>query len=171
MRMVAIDAAEVPVSEGPDPMERLEALYRSEHQGAVHLALLLTGDHAVAQELAQEAFVRVAPRLDQTDNPGGYLRTTLVNLCRDHGRRQATVRRHPDAPPAVAPAPDLPADVGEVWLAVQALPEHQREVLVLRYWTDLRTEEIARLLGVPHPTVRSRIRRGLASLQEVLTDA
>ncbi len=163
-------ATAVAVTGETDPMAELEALYRAEHPGAVRLALLLTGDAAVAEELAQDAFVRVAPRLATADNPGAYLRTTLVNLCRDHGRRRATVRRHPDEPPGTAPPPGLPADLGEVWLAICALPDHHRQVLVLRYWIDLPTADIAGLLGVPHATVRSRIRRGLASLEEVLTD-
>lgn len=167
--MVGKDAVEPPAV-ATSAIDRLEDLYRAEHAGAVRLALLLTGDAAVAEELAQDAFVRIAAKLERTDNAGAYLRTTVVNLCRDHGRRRATVGRHPNAPPEAAAPPDLPADLGAVWLAIQALPDHHREVLVLRYWTDLPTEEIARLLGVPHPTVRSRIRRGLASLKDVLTD-
>lgn len=52
--------------------------------------------------------------------------------------------------------------------AVQALPERRRQVVVLRYWADLSTEEIARLLQIRAGTVRSSLTRTLASLQEVL---
>lgn len=148
----------------------LEQLYRDEYPASVRLARLLTGDPSRAEELAQDAFVRVAPHLATADNPGGYLRTILVNLCRDNGRRQATVRRHPDPPPATAPPPGLPRDVGEVWVAVQALPPRRRDAIILRYWADLPTDEVARLLRVRPGTARSLIHRGLAALQEVLAD-
>ena len=154
----------------PTTMADLEALYRSEHQPMVSLALLLTGDAARAEELAQEAFVRVAPRLATAQNRGAYLRMTLVNLCRDDGRRLATAGRHPAPPERSTPPPGLPTDVSEIWQAIQALPELRRHALVLRYWADLPTAEIARLLDVPHATVRSHIKRGLTSLKEVLTD-
>lgn len=151
-------------------MERLEALYRAEYQPMVSLAILLTGSAARAEELAQDAFLRVAPKLDAADNPGGYLRTTLVNLCRDDGRRQGTAQRHQPGLARSVQAPPVPTDVGEVWQAIQELPESRRQALILRYWADLPTDEIARLLDLPHPTVRSHIRRGLASLRKVLTD-
>jgi DNA-directed RNA polymerase specialized sigma24 family protein len=152
----------------------LEALYRERYEATVHLARLLVGDPHRAEELAQDAFVRVAPRLaDPTaaiDNPAAFLRTVLVNLCRDDGRRRRTADRFPPPPPTVTPAPGLPADLGEIWLAVQALPERRRTAIVLRYWADLATEDIAAVLDVRPATVRSLIHRGLASLEEVLTD-
>lgn len=149
----------------------LELLYRSEYERTVRLARLLTNDHHVAEELAQEAFVRVAPRVTTADNPAAYLRTVAVNLCRDHGRRVSTARRHPAPPPAVDHAPALPRAVEEVWQAVQALSPQRRDALILRYWADLPTAEVARLLEVRPATARSLIRRGLASLQEVLRHA
>lgn len=148
----------------------LEQLYRSEYVGCVRLARLLTGDAHRGEELAQDAFVRIAPMLSSTDNPAAYLRTVLVNLCRDHGRRQATVRRHPSPPAVPAAAPGIPRDVEALWQAVQALPDRRRDAVILRYWADLSTDEVARLLGVRPGTVRSLIHRGLAALQEVLTD-
>lgn len=169
MGIVADRRAKEPTLE-PGAMEQLEALYRAEYQPMVSLALLLTGSAGPAEELAQDAFVRVAPKLGAADNPGGYLRTTLVNLCRDDGRRQVTAQRHRPPPRRSVQAPAVPTDVGEVWSAIQTLPEPRRQALILRYWADLPTDEIAQLLDVPHPTVRSHIRRGLAALREVLND-
>lgn len=156
---------------GPGALDALESLYRSDYAASVRLARLLVGDGHRAEELAQEAFVRVAGRIDALDNPGGYLRTVLVNLCHDHGRRLRTVRRHPDPRPEEMAPPDLPSDLSEIWRAVQSLPQRQRDALVLRYWADLSTEEVGRLLGVRPGSVRSLVHRGLASLQEVLSDA
>lgn len=156
---------------GPAPdRASLERLYRAEYPRTVHLARLLTGDHHRAEELAQEAFVRVARRVADLENPAGYLHTTLVNLCRDHGRRTATVRRTPLDPPMASPEPPLPRDVDEIWQAVQGLSERRREAVVLRYWADLPLNDVASLLGVRPGTARSLVHRGLADLKEVLTD-
>jgi RNA polymerase sigma-70 factor (sigma-E family) len=158
------------VSDPPAGTAALEALYRERYRATVHLARLLVGDHQRAEEIAQDAFVRVAPRVGAVDNPDAFLRTVTVNLCRDHSRRRRTADRHPPPPPGVSPPPALPADLDEVWQAVQRLPERRRIAIVLRFWADLSTEDIAAVLDVRPATVRSLVHRGLASLQEVLTD-
>lgn len=93
-----------------------------------------------------------------------------MNLCRDHGRRRATASRYRAERPSSTPAPDLPRSVDATWIAVQGLPVRRRDAIVLRYYADLSTDEIARLLGVRPATVRSLIRRALRTLQEELTD-
>jgi RNA polymerase sigma factor (sigma-70 family) len=153
-----------------DGWDRLEALYRVEHGPMVRLAHLLVGDRAVAEELVQDAFLRLHPRLGQVADPGAYLRTTVVNLCRGHGRRRATAQRHA---PGLARTdrvepPPLPPELDEVWLALQRLPVRRRDALVLRYYADLGTDEVARLLGTRPATARSLIHRGLASLRKEL---
>lgn len=156
---------------GPDDRPRLrelEALYRDRYEPSVRLAHLLVGDRHRAEELAQDAFVRLAPHLATVQNPGGYLRTVLVNLCRDHRRRQALAGRHTPEPPPDAPPPGLPAATSAVWQALQSLPERQREAVALRFYADLPTGEIARILEVRPATVRSLIHRGLAALKEVV---
>jgi RNA polymerase sigma factor (sigma-70 family) len=153
---------------GLDGIEALGALYRDRYEASVRLAHLLVGDRHRAEELAQDAFVRLAPHLATVRNPGGYLRTILVNLCRDHRRRQALADRHAPEPPPEAPPPGLPAATSAVWQSLQTLPERQREALALRFYADLPTDEIARLLGVRPATVRSLIHRGLAALKEVV---
>lgn len=158
------------VSETGGRLAALEVLYRERYEATVHLARLLLGDRERAAEVAQDAFVRVARRVDTVDNPAAFLRTVTVNLCRDVGRRRRVADRHPPPPPAVSPAPGLPADLDEVWQAVQRLPERRRTAVVLRFWADMSTDEIAAVLDVRPATVRSLIHRGLASLEEVLTD-
>jgi RNA polymerase sigma factor (sigma-70 family) len=148
----------------------LEQLYRDQYAASVRLARLLVGDHHRAEELAQEAFVRVAGKVAEAETPSAYLRTTLVNLCRDHGRRRRTVERTPEPPSAAVPPPPLPSDLDEIWQAVQQLPERRRVAIVLRFWADLSTEDIATILDARPATVRSLIHRGLATLEEVLDD-
>ncbi|WCO65370.1 sigma-70 family RNA polymerase sigma factor [Iamia majanohamensis] len=156
--------------DGDDRWTRIEALYRAEQATMVRLAHLLTRDRAVAEEVVQEAFVRVHARLDDVDDPGAYLRTTVVNLCRGRDRREVTAERYGRSlgPPPTTPAPRVPRELDEVWQALGRLPRRRRDALVLRYYADLPTAEVARLLGARPATARSLIRRGLASLEREL---
>ena len=152
----------------PHDLSLLEALYRERYEPSVRLAHLLVGDRHRAEELTQDAFIRLLPKLSSTDNPAGYLRVVLVNLCRDHGRRQSMAGRHPQEPQPSAPPPGIPETSSAVWIALQQLPERQREALSLRFYADVPTDEIAQILGVRPATVRSLIHRGLAALKEVV---
>ena len=145
----------------------LEALYRAEQPGLVRLATLLVRDQAVAEELVQDAFVRVHHRIAVADRPGAYLRTTVVNLCRSHGRRAGVEARASIDPPAsTSPPPAIPLELTELWLALDRLPERQRHAIVLRFYLDLDDAEIARLLEARPGTVRSLISRGLSTLKQ-----
>jgi RNA polymerase sigma factor (sigma-70 family) len=150
-------------------LHALEALYLREHTRLVRLAYLLIGDRSLADDIAQEAFARLIRSPSDVREPAGYLTTVVVNLCRDHHRRTATAARHATRP-AAPDEPVLPRSVEAIWLAVQELPDAQREVVVLRYWADLTTPAIAELLGCPAGTVRSLLSRSAAALKEVLSD-
>lgn len=152
----------------PEEMAALEVLYRREHPGLVRLAHLLVGDGGRAEELVHDAFIRVLPHVGTSDNPGGYLRTTVINLCRDDQRRAAVARRHPPERPLVVAPPALPDESTAVWAALQQLPARQRAALALRYYADLPTEEIARTLDARPATVRSLLHRGIATLKEAV---
>ena len=146
----------------------LESLYREHYEPSVRLAHLLTGDRARAEELAQDAFVRIAPKLGELDNPAGYLRTVLVNLCRDDGRRSLRARSIPPPPPRTPPEPPVPQTSTAVWTALQALPERQRTAVTLRFYLDLPDDQIAEHIGSRPATVRSLVHRALATLKEAI---
>lgn len=148
-------------------MAELEALYRDEYPGLVRLARLLLGVTGGGEDLVQDAFVRVAARpggLDGIANPAAYLRTAVVNACRSEQRHQSVVGRREPRPPE----PEFPAHLGEFADALAGLPERQRAAIVLRHHCDLADDEIAALLGCRRSTVRSLVKRGLASLKEVI---
>jgi RNA polymerase sigma factor (sigma-70 family) len=131
------------------------------------LATVLTSDRAVAEELVQEAFLEVMQRWDRVDNPAGYLRTVVVNRCRNHQRGMGVRRRNvPPAPPLTVDAPEL----DEMWAALAQLRPRRRTALVLRFYEDLPIDEIARLLDCRPGTVSSLLHRGLADLRKVLDD-
>jgi RNA polymerase sigma factor (sigma-70 family) len=97
----------------------------------------------------------------------------VVNLSRSVLRRRQVARKHLRAaePEATAPADHdvLVRDEHRAALAaVRALPRHQREVLILRYWSGLSEREIAQALGISAGSVKSAASRGIATLQRVL---
>ncbi len=148
--------------------QTLDAVFRERWVPSVRLATVLTSDRAVAEEIVQDAFLALSRQWDTVDAPAGYLRTAVVNGCRDHHRRLGVRRRLAPPPPRmVEEAPEL----DELWAVLARLPERRRAALVLRYYEDLAVDEIARLLRCRPGTVSSLLHRGLADLREVLSHA
>jgi RNA polymerase sigma-70 factor (sigma-E family) len=150
---------------------RLGDLYLRHADGAVRLAYLLTGDRALAEDLVQDAFVRLVGRLAHLRDEAAfeaYLRRTVVNLARSHWRRLGVERayaRRAGAPrPDASAAPD-PDDRDALWHALGALPARQRAALVLRFYEDLSERQIAEILRCRPGTVKSLVSRGLARLR------
>jgi len=133
----------------------------------VRIAHLLTGSVGVAEDVVQDAFLRVAPKYAQLDNPRGYLRTAVVNGCASH-RRTAARRDEIRARVAVA-EPTFDAPVVEFFNGLKALSDRQRAAIVLRYYLDLADDDIAVILSCAPATVRVLIRRALARLRKVIT--
>jgi RNA polymerase sigma-70 factor (sigma-E family) len=150
---------------------RLDDLYAQHIDDAVRLAYLLTGDRALAEDLAHDAFVRVGGRLRLLSGSHAfvsYLRTTIVNLTRDHHRR---TKRQKDRLHNIAELerPVSLPDIEErdvMWTALQKLSARRRAALVLRYYQDLPEREIAEALGCSLSGAKSLVRRGLASLRQ-----
>lgn len=141
--------------------------YRAQYAPTVRLARFLTGDDDSAEDLAQEAFLRLRDRFDELDNPAGYLRTVVVNLCRNHHRsaRREALRlvRHGPSPTQVSER------AAELDASLRRLPYDERAVIVLRYWLRLTEAEIADHLGCRPGTVKSRHSRALAKIRKELT--
>lgn len=149
----------------PDSPDSLgfDDLFAQRYAPMVRLATLLVGNPAVAEELVQDAFVRVHRKWDGVEYPAAYLRTAVVNTCRNNRRRARLERTHATAsPPAVAPPQEPLLD------ALATLSERQRVAIVLRYYEDLSEAEIAAALGCRPGTVKSLLHRGLAQLREVI---
>ena len=154
----------------------LPALYTAHWRYLVRLASLLVDDTASAEDVVQDAFIALHRRSSALRDPDAalaYLRTSVVNLARSVLRRRRTARKHLTVaePEATAPADHdvlLRDEHRAAYRAVQALPRHQREVLVLRYWSGLSEREIAEALGISPGSVKSAASRGIASLQRTL---
>lgn len=134
---------------------------------------------AEADDLFQETWLRVVRYRDRFD-PERRFSTWLFqianNLCRDRARRREVRERHRqearaearEDPTRHAPPPlDRRIDVRR---HVEALPERLREVLVLRYYRDLPEKEIARIVGIPPGTVKSRLHAAVKALRADMQD-
>jgi RNA polymerase sigma-70 factor (sigma-E family) len=170
------------------PAQRWEAddavtqLYAAHYASLVRLAALLVRHSGEAEEIVQDAFVAMHGRwrrLREPDRAVAYLRRSVVNAARSAHRRQDVRDRHllresgPDMRRAFASAEHF-ALAGEtrseVLRALSELPERQREVLVLRYYSDLTEHDIAAALGISSGTVKSHAFRGLHALRSALED-
>jgi len=155
----------------------LEGLFRAHYPSVLRLARVLTGDDGLAEDIAQDAFVR----LDGTRSwptPGAehaYLRRTVVNLSHDHFRRRLVVRRHErptsdDAGDLTGPAALDRSQQIRVATAVRALPRRQRDCVVLRYYSGCSDAEVAATLHIGIGSVKSSIARARAKLARELRD-
>ena len=167
--MEATGEARAPGSDrapAPARSRAFDEVYGAERPAIVRLAALLVGSQAEAEELAQDAFVRLLERLDEVDNPAGFLRTVVVRLAVSTQRRRRTEARVVQRVGVDRPT-SIP-EIDETWDALRRLQPDRRAVLVLRYYENLRHSEIADLLECPTATVRSRTRRALSDLQREL---
>ena len=152
----------------------LAALYERHADDAVGLAYLLTGDRALAEDLMQEAFVRIAARFRHIRDPaafGTYLRRTVINLANSHFRRRALERHHLQGD--LRSEESVEADLeGGLTLrdAIFRLPIRQRTALVLRFYEDLPEREIAELLRCRTGAVKQLVFRAMQSLRRDLAE-
>ncbi len=167
-----------PIAPPPVTADRvdLHALYGAHWLYLVRFAVLLVDDTASAEDVVQDAFVALHRRSGSLRDPDAalaYLRTSVVNLSRSVIRRRQVARKHLRVaePEATAPADHdvlLRFEHKAALDAVRALPRHQREVIVLRYWSGLSEREIAQTLGISAGSVKSAASRGMATLHRVL---
>ncbi len=150
---------------------RLGELYAAHAAAATRLAYLLTGERAIAEDLVQEAFVKIAGRLGHLRDPSAfqaYLRRTVINLTRMHFRKQKTERTYLERE-ANLRRPEEPERDVEVSAAMREallrLPERQRAAIVLRFYEDLSDTATGAILSCPAGTVRSLVSRGMETLR------
>jgi RNA polymerase sigma factor (sigma-70 family) len=130
------------------------------------LAFLLTGSSAVGDEIAQDACEDVFRRWGDITHPRAYARMAVVNGARAWGRRRA---RRVAEPVGSDRSAAVDADAIAVRAVLAELPQAEREVLVFRYYADLKVDDIAIELGIPAGTVKSHIHRGLARMHKELS--
>jgi RNA polymerase sigma-70 factor (sigma-E family) len=164
-----------------DADDAVTQLYAAHYVGLVRLASLLVRHSGEAEEIVQDVFVSVHARwgrLREPDKALRYLRRSIVNAARSAQRHHVVADRHAhresDEVRRVAPSAEqhaLAAETrDEVLSALGRLPHRQREVLVLRYYTDLTEADIASTLGISRGAVKSHASRGLSALRSTFED-
>ena len=144
-------------------------------------ALRVLGNGSAAQDVVQDVFVELWGHPGRYDPSAGSLRTYLivlarhraVDLLRSELRRVARQERHyrmtPAEPPGSASDEVMAAETASVVrAAVQLLPDGQRRVVELAYFEGLTCREVARTMGIPEGTAKSRLRLAMAKLESVL---
>ena len=143
----------------------------------MRLARLFTDDRNAAEDLVQEAFIRLhrtVHRIRDPEKAAPYLRSILLNLTRDHNRRGLMSLRHSEAlTPAASPeAPEdrvvLNEEQAALIDALEDLAPRQRECLLLRFYFDLSEREIGQTLDISSNSVKTHCRRGMESLRKNL---
>jgi RNA polymerase sigma-70 factor (ECF subfamily) len=184
-RGAAWDALVTQVAHGD--VAAFEALHRLARPFALRVARQAIGQSALAEEIAQDAFVKVwlhADRFDPREAPAiTWLATIVRNRARDvarhlKGERTRVVAASAAIVEALPDESDGPAAIAErrervpaLGVAVAALPERDREVLALAYCDGLAHSEIATALGAPLGTVKTRLRRAHEKLARALAPA
>ncbi|HLM35613.1 MAG TPA: sigma-70 family RNA polymerase sigma factor [Gaiellaceae bacterium] len=153
-----------------------EALYRRYARPVFGLALRRLGDRGRAEDAVQETFASVwrSARTYRPDRgPGApWLYAVARNAIVDRSRGRTDASG--DVPERAADEPDPAERTEQSWVAwrvhraLEELPEREREVIALAYWSGLSQSEVAEFLGIPLGTVKTRTRAALQRLAEVL---
>jgi RNA polymerase sigma-70 factor (sigma-E family) len=155
----------------------LVELFEREGRSLVRLARLFVDDRNAAEDLVQEAFIRLArsaSRIKDETKAAAYLRSIVLNLARDHNRRGLVSLRHrlplDDERAQEEDQLVLRDDQREILEALRDLPHRQRDCLVLRYYQELGIDGIAETLGISRNSVKTHLQRGLGALESRLAD-
>jgi RNA polymerase sigma-70 factor (sigma-E family) len=172
-----MDAAVTRISATVDADALVSQMFEQEGTSLVRLAQFFCDDRNAAEDLVQEAFVRLhrsAGSIRDMDRLPAFLRSIVINLARDHNRRGLMSLRHrqtADPPPLQRePADDAIADdeTAAVLDALRLLPDRQQACLVLHYYEELSIGEVAETLNISKNSVKTHCRRGLAALESQL---
>ena len=163
---------EMDINEAAFPPASFEAFFQQERDSLYRALWLVTRNRFEAEDLTQEAFVRVLDRWDRVSamgDPRAYLFRTALNAFRtSYGRAVLAVKRTMK----VVPADDGISQIDERDAAVRTLaplPSRQRAAVVLTDLLGFTSEEAARMLGIRASTLRTHVSRAHAALKETMS--
>lgn len=171
---MTIEAVSPTIADGVDADALVSDMFASEGAALVRLARIFCDDKNAAEDLVQEAFVRLhrsAGSIRDLSRAPAFLRSIVVNLARDHNRRGLMSLRHrstAEPPPTARAAEEVAVaddDSQSVLAALSTLPDRQRTCLVLHYYEELTIQEVAEMLKISKNSVKTHCRRGLAALE------
>jgi RNA polymerase sigma-70 factor (sigma-E family) len=137
---------------------------------AERLARRITGEDLVSEDIAAEALTRLYARwwrMAGVDHVDAWVLRVATNLAIDHVRRRSSARTELARPPS-SDLDDAIVLRLALAIALERLPRRQREVVALRYLSDLSEGDVASVLGVSPGSVKTHLHRGLARLRSTL---
>lgn len=182
LAMIGVTATPMTVVPVPTTSARADvdafvvAMYEEHGQGLVRMVRLFVDDRNAAEDLVQEAFIRLARsahKIKDDRKAGAYLRSIVLNLARDHNRRGLVSLRHrlplDDREASTEDIVVLSEEHQQVVDSLRTLPHRQRTCLILRYFDELGIDEIADALGISRNSVKTHLTRGMRALEGQLT--
>ncbi len=164
---------------GRGDAQAFATLYDRHSRAAYSLAYRMMGEHQAAEDVLQDALLKVWRSAASYRPERGSLRTWLLSIVRNRGidqlRHLASRRRMQEKVEATAPTSQPGEAFAESWTnvereqvreALRSLPEEQSKVLELAYFSGYAQPEIAELLGLPLGTVKGRMRLGLKKIRD-----
>ena len=151
-------------------LEEFTWLFRHEYAGVVWSANLVLHDYALAEEAAQDAFVRLLEnwrKVSRYDRPGSWVRLVAVRMATRVASRQSRLVSLEDAWPTAPEARPFDLDLIR---AIRQLPPKQRAAIALRYVEDLPVNQIADTLGCSTSTASVHLHRARTKLAELLKE-
>lgn len=141
-----------------------EELFAEEYEAMIRVAFVMLGSQEQAEDVVHDSMAKLIERWSRIDNPGGYLRVTVINRARTVLRRRRFLRQQPQREVA-AEDPDIEyvADLLDV------LSPTRRAIVTLRFFEQLTIPEIADQLGIREGTVKSSLHRSLRTLRQEFT--
>jgi RNA polymerase sigma-70 factor (ECF subfamily) len=149
-------------------MEELFAMCQQQHPRLVGMLGLYCGDHDVAEDLAQEALIRLCRdwrSVRKLDAPERWLHRVAINLAHSHYRRKGIERRALSLLGSRRRQEPQPHGDVETLALLGNLPHRQKAALVLHYYLDMTVPEVAQVMEIPEGTAKTLIHRGARALR------
>jgi RNA polymerase sigma factor (sigma-70 family) len=149
-------------SVAPSSIATFDDVYERERVPMLRLAYLMLGTTELAEDVVQECFTELYRRWDSVVVPGAYVRRSVINRCSTTQRRRASER---DVVSRLRVDEHSPPDE-PLWELLGELPARQRSAIVCVYYLGLSSDEAAAEIGCAAATVRSLVKRALASIRK-----
>ena len=157
----------------PATQDMFDAFFSRERDAVLGLAFALTGDPAVAEDVAQDAFLEAYRKWDRIgayDQPAAWVRRVVANMAVSAFRRRRGELRMLTQLGARQPrfAPEISPSTLAFWQAVRSLPKRQAQVAALFYLEDRTIAEVAQILKIAEGTVKKHLHDGRKALAQKL---
>lgn len=152
--------------------EALEELVRLYYGKIYNYIFYRVTNRTIAEDLTQEVFVKLTKSI-HSYLPAASFSAFLYRIARNTVIDYLRTAKPVDELPETVTAPDSLKQIEDrldVWMLLSRLPEEQRECILLYYIQELTYREISQILGIPIPTAKSRVQRGLAACRKMMEE-